>query len=907
MKFKYFLFLLLYVCVSVKVQSQEMYYKLYTSGDFVTLEKRLQQAIANQPNNVLFNHVYGKLYANKNYTQYNLAKSYSYLLQAKLAYPNIPIPDKERFAKLNLNQTVINKDFDSVCNAIWNETKIKNSVKECNDFLIIYAKANKDIRDNAIQYRNSLAFDEAKKINTEEAFQSFITAYPDAQDIKLAIKLRDELAYSKTLQIRTTEAYKTFLDTYPQSIYYKEIQNLYGEQIFKEQTIPDNFKSFEKFIVNNPRSPLIPMAIEKMMEIAKAKKDVKLMKKTVDYSVPTNFEYALYEYYKYISQDGEYLTLYNFVLEYPRTFLDTLLAKDFKIAELAERLEFIKPLDTTKTQYYIDYIKLGAPKEKAFVALQKLISVDVSNKKWNKALATVKSLAPYFGKSDERINSLIKILSAPTDNSIIVKSIPGEVNTKDGGEYAPVPSADNKYLYFCGRNRTDNKGGEDIFVSEFQNNQWSKPQIIEELSTPTENEAVISISIDGTKMIFYREGIIYYSEKTPFGWSPGVSVSDEINSAEWTGDAMITSDGNAIIFTSVRTNGMNFYVDNNATLGQYHGSQHHQSDIYVSVKTGNSWGKPKSLGTTINTIYTERSAFLYQDMKTLYFSSDGHGGLGNLDVYRSTRLSDTCWDCWSKPINLGKEINNSEENWDYRISPDGKNFYFAARQTGEETNDIMMVAIPNQFVPEAVVTVTGKLTDLNKKPISATIRYEDLSTGLIIGETKTDPKDGSYLIVLPNGKIYGYYIDNDTYYPQSQFVDLSKSHGAKLITEDISAISYQQMKLEKIPVRLNNLFFDTNKSDLLPYSIPELKRVAKIIQKNQLRIEISGHTDNVGEDAFNMDLSLRRAQAVKDYLVSQGCSPQLFEVKGYGETKPNETNDTPQGRAKNRRVELRFL
>ena len=106
---------------------------------------------------------------------------------------------------------------------------------------------------------------------------------------------------------------------------------------------------------------------------------------------------------------------------------------------------------------------------------------------------------------------------------------------------------------------------------------------------------------------------------------------------------------------------------------------------------------------------------------------------------------------------------------------------------------------------------------------------------------------------------------------------------------------------------MNNLFFDTDKSDLLPYSIPELKRVAKIIKENNLRVEIAGHTDNVGEDNYNMSLSLRRAEAVKSFLVKQGCPSNLFEVVGHGEAKPQTTNDTAEGRALNRRVEMRFL
>ncbi len=905
---RFLLVLVILIVSSHVVYSQEMYYKLYADAEYDKLEKRLVQAIANQPQNVLFNHVYGILYATKEYQKNDLNKAYEYLLQAKTLYPSISTSDKERFAKLGLTQSRINKDFEDVCKQLWNIAVSDNTIEACNTFINKYDKAPKEIKEQALQYRNELAFAEAKKTHTIQSYQLFIQTYPKAEQVQLAITLRDEIAFEQAMKTNTLDALRDFMNNYPQSKFYAQVNTLYSERIFSEATKNKDYKSYERFIRDNPKNPMLPLAIERMVEIAKEKQDIKMLKKTVDYSVGIHFNYALYEYFKEFSKDGEYLTLYTFVQQYPRTFLDTLLAKEFKIAEKGERLDLSKPYDTVMAKYFEDYIRLAAPKEKAFLALQKYISNDIVAKDWNTAIAKVKKFEPYFGKNNKKISDLLQILSAQYDNNIIVRPIPGQVNTPTGGEYAPIITADNKYLYFCGSKRADNIGNEDIFISENEQGEWGKPRLLKELSTPQYNEAVISISNDGTQMIYFREGIIYYSEKSFGGWSQGVSVSDYINSGEWTGDAWITGDGNAIIFAAVRSEGMNYYTERNANLGVYHGAVHHQSDLYVSVKHPNgSWGKPKSLGPTINTIYTERSPFLYHDTKTLYFSSDGHGGLGNLDVYKSTRLSDTCWDCWSTPVNLGKEINTPEENWGYRISPDGKHFYFAARKTGEKFNDIMYVSIPSKFLPEHVVCLTGTLVDAKKKPIQATIVYEDLALGTIVGEAKTDPIDGSYFIALPNGKIYGYYIKHDSYYPESHFVDVTKNKESRTVREDITAISFDQMKQDKVAVRLNNLFFDTNKSNLLPYSIPELQRAAKIIQKYQLRVEISGHTDNVGEDDFNMDLSLRRAQAVKDFLVKEGCNPNLFEVKGYGETKPAQTNETLEGRAKNRRVELRFL
>ena len=317
------------------------------------------------------------------------------------------------------------------------------------------------------------------------------------------------------------------------------------------------------------------------------------------------------------------------------------------------------------------------------------------------------------------------------------------------------------------------------------------------------------------------------------------------------------------------------------------------------------WGEPINLGKTINTIYPDRSPFLHPDMKTLYFSSSGHGGLGELDVFKSTRLDDSCWDCWSEPINMGKEINTKKNDWGYKISTDGDKAYFA-KEDNQDTNDLFWLNLPKHLRPDFVATISGSLLDKNNQPVSAEIRWEDLQTGKSVGQSKSDPTDGSFYIVLPLGKIYGYYVDKDGYFPISNNIDLKNNSKPIAIDSNIDLGTFQQMIDDGITVPINNLFFETGKYTVLSNSIPELKRIAKIIQVNNLKVVIEGHTDNVGEDAANLTLSEQRANAVKEFLIKEGCNPSQLNTKGFGKTKPVAPNDTDKGRAKNRRVELKL-
>ncbi|MCR5050950.1 MAG: OmpA family protein [Paludibacteraceae bacterium] len=293
-------------------------------------------------------------------------------------------------------------------------------------------------------------------------------------------------------------------------------------------------------------------------------------------------------------------------------------------------------------------------------------------------------------------------------------------------------------------------------------------------------------------------------------------------------------------------------------------------------------------------------------MKTLYFSSEGHSSIGGMDVFMSTRLSEDSWTEWSEPINLGKEINSVNDDCWYKISTDGKTAYFSK---GMSTNgDIYTLNLPERLRPAPVATISGKLKDADGKAVVTTIRWENLETHEQVGLSHTDPQDGSYFIVLPTGKNYGYYIDDNAYFPVAENIDLRNTNEiVQIDNNNVMVASLDQMIEKGIPMPLNNLFFNTAEYILLPPSVTELQRVVEILKSRPLKVEISGHTDNVGTDADNQVLSENRAEAVRSYLVENGISNDLLTTKGYGESRPVATNNTEYGRHKNRRVEIKFI
>jgi outer membrane protein OmpA-like peptidoglycan-associated protein len=535
-----------------------------------------------------------------------------------------------------------------------------------------------------------------------------------------------------------------------------------------------------------------------------------------------------------------------------------------------------------------------------------MIKSNLDEKKYDLALNTIKSYSDYF-KNDKHFNNLIALLESPLDKSIKIEEIKSVNNFEKGSQYVPVLTADEKILYFCGIDREDNIGGEDIFYSnKLPNGNWSTPKILETISTDFSHEAMEHVNADNTSLYFFSGGTIKNCEIMQDGVSSPSILSSNINQGIWQADLSLSSDGNVMIFSSVYEDNLNYNIKSSREmkddLADYHGSGSSQSDIYISFKDeyGN-WGKAKNLGPIINTIHIDRSAFLHPDMKTLYFSSDGHGGLGGLDVFVSKRQADSCWDCWSEPVNLGKDINSSDSDWGYKINTAGDKAFFS------KNNKIHYLFLPKHLRPNYVATVNGTVTNDKGDIIPCNIKWEDLETGKIIGTSKTNPKDGTYFMVLPLGKNYGYYIEKDGYFPLSNNVNVKNINKPTSITENITLVSFKKMIEESASVRINNLFFNTGESILLPASIPELKRVAEIIKKNNLKVEIQGHTDNVGDDISNKTLSEKRANAVKEFLKVEGIGLEMLKTIGFGESKPVTTNDSEIGRAKNRRVEIRFI
>lgn len=327
--------------------------------------------------------------------------------------------------------------------------------------------------------------------------------------------------------------------------------------------------------------------------------------------------------------------------------------------------------------------------------------------------------------------------------------------------------------------------------------------------------------------------------------------------------------------------------------------------VYFRLPDG-SWSAPEELPGVINTAFNESSPYLHPDMQTLYFCSNGHGNLGGSDIFVSKRLDKNSWNSWSKPQNTGREINTQEDENYFKFSYGGDKAFFSTVE-GTKTTFKSILLKPADKADIAVTVISGRLTDSKGRAVSAEIGWEDLEKHQIIGHVKTSEKDGSYTMCLPAGRNYGYFIDDKRFFPTSENLDLRQQSRTSTIKKDITVVKIEEVIIIGKSIILKNLFFETGASELLPASVSELNRISKVIQDRSLKVEISGHTDNVGKDTDNQKLSLERAEAVKKFLITLGCDSKKLVTVGYGKNKPIAPNTTPEGRQQNRRVEFRVV
>lgn len=457
-------------------------------------------------------------------------------------------------------------------------------------------------------------------------------------------------------------------------------------------------------------------------------------------------------------------------------------------------------------------------------------------------------------------------------------------------EYFPSLSIDGKKLVFTRRLNND----EDFYESELVDGQWTTAKPMGERINTNFNEAAQNISQDGELLVFtgcnYPEGEgscdIYISRRKKNGsWSEPENIGRAINTEFWESTPSLSPDKNDLYFSSSRPGGFG------------------GTDIWVSHRlSSGKWGVPENLGPEINTAGNEGCPFIHADNQSLYFNSDGHAGYGTTDLFVSRRQAD---DNWGRAMNLGYPINTIGDEGSLYVAADGRTGYYSSDKSDTRGGlDIYSFQLRKEVSALKTLWAKGKVFDkATGKGLPSRIELTDLRNRKLVSSLQTD-EDGNYLVTLPQGYDYAFNVNRKGYLFYSENFSLHDNASDSVFVIDIPL----EPIVQGAGVVLRNIFFDVNQYKLKPESAEELDRVVMLMKENPgLKIEISGHTDNVGRPADNLTLSINRAKEVVNYLVSHGIDNKRLSYKGYGETKPVSSNETEAGKSRNRRTELNIV
>jgi len=603
---------------------------------------------------------------------------------------------------------------------------------------------------------------------------------------------------------------------------------------------------------------------------------------------------ALYEPALNYARDGDFregIRILNDAVRIDPKFLDAYLSIAGMYGEMKRYDSAIINYEKAKSidsNYFRDYnlpysINLAGKGEfeKAVGAINDFITVPGLNEKSVKA-------AEYRRKSYEFA------IDFKNKNSAAYKFEPrnmGDSINSNVSEYYPTITIDGKELIYTRRVRNFN---EDFFGSVLKpDHTWSTAKgLLGNINTQS-NEGAQNISQDGQWLIFtgcnfqdsHGSCDLYISYLTPDGWSTPENLGFTVNTEFWESAPSLSPDKRDLYFASKRPDG-------------YGGT-----DIYVCRRLPNGhWTEPANLGPEINTAGDESCPFIHADNQTLYFTSNGHLGYGGDDLFLSRKGPKGVW---TKPVNLGYPINTIENEGSLIVAADGKTAYYASDRSDSRGGlDLYTFELRDDIRPARTLWIKGKVFDKKTlKGLPSAVELTDLASKEVSSRVQTD-ETGNYLITLPIGKDYAFNVNRRGYLFFSENFPLAKRAPDSTYNIDIPLQPIEP----NATIVLKNIFFDTKKYEIKSESTTELDKVFLLLRDNPtLKIQISGHTDNVGKAEDNQLLSYNRAEAVVKYLTLKGVDPKRLTFQGYGATQPVADNNTDEGKAKNRRTELKVV
>ena len=765
----------------------------------------------------------------------------------------------------------------------WENTQRENSF----DAYVAFQKKYPNTKESEIanDKMKQLAQQLFVKCKTNEEIDKQLEPYKEIPAVvQTAIQHKAHIAYLQAEKNNTIKAYRKYIKQYPSGDDYAKAMNKISELLVSQFSTLTSTQDLVDFISMNEDSPMADQAMNKLRNKILYEQDLYALDLYLkNFPLDPKRNNIYHQYYEWHVYEGDLQPIIDFEKANPDFPFELAIRRDMRLAEQRSDIDLTKPYHTSQFEKYASDLRRLTGYGLAYVTLQRIIQPLIAQKNWKGALSKLDYFMLSFENNDVyRYQTLKQMLQAPTNPQRLLTT---EV-TPSYNMTHPIVNKNGNTLYYT---RVD--GNKSVIWTASHINKKSYKWIGNE-PLKFSNDSNIDLTLfclydNETKMLLGKNNDIYTAELNGDVWTLKEPMPSPVNTPYIETDAFMLPDGSGILLASDRPYGHNFH--RSGTL--YHGDTALATDIYYIPYNIDGWGDAINLGLTINGSYCDRSPVMSKDMKTLYFISDG-AGFGYGDVFKTYRENITDWTHWQTPENLGKEVNTGYRESSVSISGDDQRLYISSNRNKNTYGCYSLASQHEKGASMVSVKIDGRSFGENLQYLGIV----DLTTHTLVlsidiempENTATLYGDRDYALVAEiNGK----------YFPATIFTPEFDS-----IIKPEEPYNAERLIATTLPMPLRAVSFNENSRSPYDYSIREIQRLGRFLEKNpDLRIELSINAN--GEDDMQCyNLSLERGRKIKRILTDSGVSSNQISISAFGNLNYKKDAQTAEVYAKFNRL-----
>ena len=876
-----------------------------TSSDYEARFTRLNRAYAKSPNSVDALYDMAMFYYDNTNPMQNLPMAMKYIQRAEARQiellENEKLGELTRLARKNITIFTIRQAKQGITDAAYNTLEMRTDMSrvELDTYLDAFGIDIALVR-LLRQRRINQVYDEDLRKGTAQSYYHFIDIYPGTNEAeqmeerlsklapglfdgltteaavdsvaagyelspsvrRSAEKQKSRLAYAATTRRNTIAAYNDFLHRYPTSDENIQAREQLATLLKMQYSELHTARDYADFIDSNADNELADKALVELRRKVNEEHDIEAARIYIErYHLDPYYNDVYNTYYSWHAAEGNSDPIHRFVKENPDFPFQRAVEADMESAEKIDQVNLMTNYLEGDYDRYAGYVRKMMGKKIALVPLQRMLQVQTSQKNYAAALARVRQFEMVFeNTSHDEYAELQKVLAAPGSGRSATLQLAASYNIVN-----PSVNPNDGNLYFTRVMGSSRR----ICYAVRKDNKWRPTGDVDFAKTDNDGLTFYGFFADGKKMLLGGEGDIWIAEYDGAQWRITDIPASPVNTDYTETDAYMLPDGSGILLASDRPGGYN--LQSSGTY--FHGDTALASDLYFIPYTQNGWGQAINLGPDINTAYSERSPILSRNLKTLYFISDGRGGLGYGDVYVATRTNVEDWTSWTVPQNAGKEINSCRSEASISFGPDEKEIYLSSNSDAgnfscytfptwhNATNSYYNYTLEVLGMEDMLLRV--RVADMTQQTVTQVIDY--------VGENH------SINLNIHKDKHYAVLGDAGTYFVPAVIIG-PENHGR----QRLKGYTFSVLVSKDKALPLKAVEFNKTQTTLTPIAELQLEQLAQFIRNNptaiaEVIIDVAGH-----DDVLAYNLSLERGRVIRDYLSTLDVDGSQIIISAFG-------------------------